>query len=241
VYLADLDTVQHEHGPMSPEAWSALERTDELVAGIVADASAVLPRLAVAIVSDHGFAPVDTDVRPNVALRKAGLLEAVTQSKDGRTEDVLHSYDAVTWKSGGTAAIMGRRGREEPTASRVKALFTDLAADPESHIGSVIDGAEVERQGGFPGAIVILQAANGATFSERYDPPMVAPSHYRGMHGYRPDMPEMGASFVLWGDGVRRADLGEVAMIDIGPTLASVLGLVLPAAEGRPLKAALGP
>jgi predicted AlkP superfamily pyrophosphatase or phosphodiesterase len=239
VYLAELDNVQHEHGPMSPEAWAELERIDLLVGEIVGAASAVAPRLAVAIVSDHGFVSVDTDVRPNVALRREGLLEAYTRSKDGITEDVLRSYEAVTWKAGGSAAIMGRRGRAEPTASRVKALFTRLAADPTSRLGAVIDGERVERGGGFPGAIVVLQAAKGATFSERFDEPLVAPSHYKGMHGYSPDLPEMGASFVLWGDGVRAGDLGEVAMIDVAPTLATLIGLSLPAADGKPIRQAL--
>jgi hypothetical protein len=235
VYLADFDTAQHAHGPGSSEAWATLERLDVLVGELVAAATASSPHAAVAIVSDHGFVPVDTDVRPNVALRNAGLLEAVTRSKDGRTEDVLGSYEAVTWKAGGSAAIMGRRGREEPIASRVKELFGRLAADPSSRISAVIDGAKVEAEGGFPGAIVVLQAAPGATFSERYDPPMVAPSKYRGMHGHSPDLPEMGSSFLFWGDGVRRGDLGNVAMIDIAPTLAAWLGLELRSADGHTL------
>jgi predicted AlkP superfamily pyrophosphatase or phosphodiesterase len=241
VYMTDLDNVQHEHGPMSPEAWAMLEKLDGYVGEVVRTASTSYPRLAIAIVSDHGFVPVDTDVRPNVALRKEGLLEAKTESKSGKTEDVLVSYDAVTWKAGGSAAIMGRRGREEPTASHVKDLFSKLAADPENRISAVLDGATVEREGGFPGAIVVLQAASGATFSERFDAPMVAPSKYRGMHGHSPNLPEMGSSFVLWGDGVRSsAELGEVKMIDIAPTLASLLGVALPAAEGRPIAQALG-
>jgi hypothetical protein len=199
----------------------------------------VTPRLTVAIVSDHGFAPVDTDVRPNVALRREGLLEAFTRSKDGRTEDVLRSYDAVTWKAGGSAAIVGRRGREEPIASRVKALFSRLAADPQNRISAVVDGELVEREGGFPGAIVVLQAGPGATFSERFDEPLTAPSHYKGMHGFSPDMPEMAPSFVLWGDRVHPGDLGDVRMLDIGPTLAAVLGLSLPVAEGHPIATAI--
>lgn len=238
-YLTDLDTAQHRYGPMSPEAWATLERIDGLVGELVSAASASLPRLAVAIVSDHGFVPVDTDVRPNVALRREHLLEAETRSKDGITEDVLVAYDAVTWKAGGSAAIVGRRGRAEPTASRVKELFRALAADPASRIGAVLDGERVEREGGFPGAIVVLQAAPGATFSERFDAPMVAPSHYLGTHGNAPDLPEMAATLVLWGDGVRPADLGEVAMIDVAPTLAALLGVSLPTAEGKPLTLAL--
>jgi predicted AlkP superfamily pyrophosphatase or phosphodiesterase len=237
VYFADLDTAQHDHGPMSKEAWRTLEDTDALVGELVA-AAASGPS-TVAIVSDHGFVPVDTDVRPNVALREAGLLAAATRAKDGRTEDVLVSYDAVTWKAGGSAAIMGKRGRQEPTASRVRALFERLASNPESHIGAVLDGGEVERAGGFPGAIVVLQAAPGATFSERFDPPMIAPSKYRGMHGHRPELAEMGPAFLLWGEGVAPGDLGEVEMIDIGPTLAALLGQRLPLADGKPIAKAL--
>lgn len=239
VYLTDLDNVQHEHGPMSKEAWTTLERIDGMVNELVRTATAAMPHVAVAIVSDHGFVPIDTDVRPNVALRREGLLEAYTRSEGGRTEDVLRSYEAVSWKAGGSAAIMGRRGREEPVASRVKALFTKLAADPESRIGAVIDGERVEREGGFPGAIVVLQAAAGATFSDRFDAPMTAPSKYRGMHGHSPDLPEMGASLVLWGDGVRAGQLGDVQMIDIAPTLAALLGVPLPSADGKPLTQAL--
>lgn len=238
VYLADFDTKQHEYGPMTPGAWDTLEKTDVLVGEILAAASA-MPRLAVAIVSDHGFAPIDTEVRPNVALRRAGLLRSYTKRRDGRTEEVLASYDAVSWRSGATVAIMGREGRAEPTASRVRSLFRDLALDPQNHIGEVIDGERVEIAGGLPGAIVVLQGAPGTTFSERYDEPMIAPSISKGQHGWSPDLPEMGCTFLLWGDGVRPGPIGDVDMLDVGPTIASLLGLTLPAAEGHPIARAL--
>lgn len=241
VYLADLDTKQHEGGPMSRVAWETLEKTDVLVGEIVTAALEAMPRLTVAIVSDHGFAAIDTEVRPNVALRRAGFLRSYTKRRDGRTEEVLASYDAGSWRSGATVAIMGREGRAEPTASRVRSLFHDLARDPQNHIGAVIDGERVEAEGGLPGAIVVLQGAPGATFSERYDEPMIAPSTSKGQHGWGPDMPEMAATFVLWGDGVRPGSIGDVDMIDVGPTIASLLGLTLPAAEGHPLVRALLP
>lgn len=237
VYFADFDTVQHVSGPMSPQAWDTLEKTDVLVGDVLA--AAADPKLTVAIVSDHGFAAVDTDVRPNVALRRAGFLTAYTKKKDGRTEDVLQAYDAVSWRSGAAVALMGREGRAEPVASRVKDLFRRLSFDPANRIGAVLDGEEVEREGGFPGAICVLVAAPGAQFSERYDEPMVAATSVRGQHGLSPHDPQMDATFLLWGDGVQPGPLGEVEMIDVGPTLASLLGLTLPAAEGRPIVRAL--
>lgn len=240
-YLTDLDTAQHDEGPLSARAWTTLETIDRLLGEILAVAMAASPRLTVALVSDHGFAAVDRDVRPNVALRDAGLLEVAAPRDDLRRDaSNVRTFEAITWKAGGSAAIMPRGVASPDVRARVLALFRRLASDPASGIGRVIDGADVEREGGFPGAIAVLEAAPGATFSERTDPPMVVPSKYRGMHGYDPARPEMGASFVLWGDGVRSGvDLGEVSMLDVAPTIASLLGLSLPSAEGHTLDRAL--
>lgn len=228
VYLTDLDNVEHDTGPLSPEAWKTLERIDGMVGELVAAAG---PHATVAIVSDHGFVPVDTEVRVNVALRDAGLL--TTRVEDGRTE--LGSFRAYAWRAGGTAAVYA-----EPTAAaQTKELFAKLASDPANRIARVLDGKEVERQGGFPGALLVLQAAPGATFASGFDPPLVAPTAQRGVHGNDPSLPEMGAILVLWGEGVRPGDLGDVSMLDVAPTLAALLGVSLPQAEGHPLRSAL--
>jgi predicted AlkP superfamily pyrophosphatase or phosphodiesterase len=242
VYLTDLDTAQHAAGPRSPKAWSTLEATDRLLADVLGAAQAASSRLAVVLVSDHGFSAVDRDVRPNVALHDAGMLSVgIPRDESRRDASNVLAYEAIAWKAGGSAAIMGNGGRRsEALKARVLAVFRRLATDPESGIGRVLDGEEVERQGGFPGALCVLEAASGATFSERTDPPMVVPSRYRGAHGYDPTKPEMAASLVLWGDGVRRgATLGDVPMIDVAPTIAALLGVPLPTADGHALSAAL--
>lgn len=225
VYLTDLDTIQHQHGPRSPEAWKTLETADRLLGELVERAQRVAKHLSVVVVSDHGFAPVTLDVRPNAALRRVGLIDVDAKGKVVR-------WDAFAWRSGGTAAIMGAAKEHD----RVRALFDELARDPANAIGAVLEGADVERRGGFPGALVVLQAANGATFDDGAEDPVVGPSKYKGTHGYDPDKPEMKASLVLWGEGVARgADLGDARMIDVAPTIAELAGLALPTAEGRSL------
>ena len=70
------DSHQHLYGPRSPEAYWAIEYIDGLI-GQVLDA---LPgrrarsRHAVFVVSDHGFLPVEREIRVNVHLRRLGLL-----------------------------------------------------------------------------------------------------------------------------------------------------------------------
>ncbi len=236
LYTADLDTIEHEKGPGSAEAWAMLEKIDQNLAYVLDQARASSPRLTIVLVSDHGFVPVERDVRPNVALRRAGLLESTSEGKDSK----VIRYRAVTWKAGGTAAIMGDRAAK----AEVLALFGDLAKRPEeSGIARVLDGDELTaRYGAFPGALVILQASEGSTFSERSDEPMVAPSKYRGMHGHDPTHPGMASTLILAGDGIRRGvALGDVAMIDVAPTVAELLGFTLPHAAGKPLRAALSP
>jgi predicted AlkP superfamily pyrophosphatase or phosphodiesterase len=229
VYLTDLDSVQHAHGPRSSEAWQTLERDDELLGELVSAASKTTSHLSVVVVSDHGFAPVANDVRPNAALRRVGLLDV---GATGKEREKIVRYDAVAWRSGGTAAIFGDARHHD----RVRGLFDDLARDPANGIAAVLEGADVERRGGFPGALVVLQAADGSTFDESPLEPFVGPSHYRGAHGYSPDKVEMKASLVLWGDGVRRGvDLGDVRMIDVAPTIATLASLSLPTAQGRSL------
>jgi predicted AlkP superfamily pyrophosphatase or phosphodiesterase len=231
VYLTDLDTVQHENGPFSPNALKTLRTIDGYVDEIMTAARAAYPKLALALVSDHGFSEVTKEVRPNAVLRQKKLL--------GASSGKVKSYDAVTWKAGGTAMIMPRDPKDEKTARAVRELFTTLAKDPSNGIARVIEAREIESRGGISGAILALEARRGYVFSESPDHPLVAPTSYRGHHGYSPEEPEMKSTFFLWGDGVSPGDLGDVEMIDVAPTIGALLDVPLPTAEGKPLARAL--
>ncbi|HKB95476.1 MAG TPA: hypothetical protein VKB94_01430, partial [Rhizomicrobium sp.] len=65
--------------------------------------------------------------------------------------------------------------------------------------------------------------------------PMLSPGSVKGTHGYFPTHPEMRASFFLSGPGVKKRSLGEVDMRDIAPTLAKIMHVPLPGADGKPL------
>src|SRR2546428_1361407 len=78
IHLAEPDNDEHQHGPQSAEARSALERVDariEELLGAVREAG-VEASTDVFIVSDHGSLPIEREIRPNVLLVKSGLLEA---------------------------------------------------------------------------------------------------------------------------------------------------------------------
>jgi predicted AlkP superfamily pyrophosphatase or phosphodiesterase len=64
----------------------------------------------------------------------------------------------------------------------------------------------------------------------------------RGIHGHRPELPEMGALFGAIGRGVAKgARPGTVRAVDVAPTVLALLGVPIPDwMEGRPIPLATG-
>ncbi|HMY71669.1 MAG TPA: ectonucleotide pyrophosphatase/phosphodiesterase, partial [Blastocatellia bacterium] len=124
-YFAGLDEVQHAHGPNSPEAYAALETIDALVGQVRAAAEKLGNGKAIfAVASDHGFSPVGKSLNLNAAFREAGLIEV----EAGKVK----SWRAITWDSGGTAAVMLKDKNDEDVRAKIRQVLRRLAGDPES-------------------------------------------------------------------------------------------------------------
>jgi predicted AlkP superfamily pyrophosphatase or phosphodiesterase len=62
----------------------------------------------------------------------------------------------------------------------------------------------------------------------------------KGSHGHDPDFPELQATFIACGAGIKPGvNLGQIRNIDVAPTLARLLGLEMKDVDGEVLKAAL--
>lgn len=227
VYLTALDHTQHVEGPDTAPAHAVLERIDSIVGKLVAAEQAAHPDAVVAVVSDHGFAPVDTELNLFRAFIDAGLMRI---DADGK----VSGWDAVPWNSGGSIAVVLAR-RDDPALRRkVADLLASLQANPANRIAAVIARDQIASAGGNPeadfyvnlGAGVMAGAYHGAAA------PLLGPSHYKGMHGYFPDDPRMRSTFLLMGSGIPKdRDLGLVDMRAIAPTLAGILTVTLDRAE----------
>jgi len=229
LHLSSLDHVQHEFGPGSPQAHDALARIDVEVGRLVAEARRAQPDLIVAIVSDHGFAPVDHDINLGAAFVEAGL---ITLDASGRPV----SWEAAPWNSGGSAAVVLARPKDEALRARVARLLERLRTDPDSGIAAVIDRAGIAAMGGAPDADFFIDAKIGYNFGDKFTGSLVGPRTEAGTHGYFPSHPEMRATFLIIGPGVSaHGSLGEIDMRDIAPTLAKLMDVRLPSATGKPL------
>ncbi len=227
VYLTALDHEQHAKGPDTPDAHAILERIDAIVGKIIAAELAAHPDAAIAVVSDHGFEPVTTETNFFRAFIDAGLMSV---EPGGKVKD----WEAAPWISGGSVAIMLRRPDDTALVARVQTALDKLKADPATRITRIIGKDEIARMGGNPQATFYVALQPGAMtgpFATAAGP-MAGPPHYRGMHGYFPDSPNMRSAFFLIGKSIAQGkNLGEIDMRAIAPTLAGLMGASLPDAE----------
>lgn len=231
VYLAGLDHVEHEHGPDTPEAKAALERIDAMLGKLIGTAVAAEPDLVVALVSDHGFAPVTTDVNLFGAFVKAGLITLDDSGAKAR------SWEATPWLAGGSAAVVLARPEDPALKAKVAKLLADLKADPATGIDAVIDAPEIARRGGGSVASYWISFKPGTETGRNPAAPLTSPSTSKGMHGYDPSLPQMRSTLLLWGKTLPwKGDLGEIDMRAIAPTLAKLMGGDLPSADVAGLK-----
>jgi predicted AlkP superfamily pyrophosphatase or phosphodiesterase len=231
LHLLTLDSVQHNYGPGSLAASSAMGFLDGQVARVLdaLDTAGLRQRATVIVVSDHGFKAAPRVVRPNVLLRQAGLLE-------GTGDAVV--CDAYALSEGGTAMVyVTDRSRVAELRPRLKALFGRVEG-----ITEVRDRTDFPKLGmpdpdeNLQMADLVLVAAEGYGFGvESTGAPVdTLPNAGTGRHGYPNTDPDMNAIFIASGNGIKPgARLDQIANVDVAATIASLLGLKMDNLEGR--------
>lgn len=230
LHLSSVDGEQHEFGPGSPEAHTAIETVDSAVGALIAAAQKAEPDVVVAIVSDHGFAAVDKEVNLVRPFVDAGLVKL---DADGKK---VVSWQVMPWNAGGSSLIVLANPADEAVKAKVKAVLDKLAADPKSGVAKVIDAKGIAALGGNAKASFFVDYTLGYYGGDSIVVPMVSKSSLKGTHGYFPTHPEMRATFMIKGPGIAHKALGEIDMRDIAPTLAQIMDVSLPTAMGKPLQ-----
>jgi predicted AlkP superfamily pyrophosphatase or phosphodiesterase len=221
-----VDSLQHLHGPRSPEAYWALEYVDGLIGRFLDTlGDPHLDRTTVFVVSDHGFLPSHREIRPNVRLRKLGA---------GRLARFVMNHGAgALYRLDSDPGAADQLAREIATMEGVSAAWsaTDFGA-----LGLPVP-ADHDQVADF-----MFEAAPGYCYGDTAegDDEHGTPK-YLGTHGQRPIYADNAAFFLVAGAGARRgATLATVQSRDVAPTVAAALGVTMPATEGRTLSEALG-
>lgn len=229
-YFASFDESAHVNGVYSNEAARSLEKIDTMLGELIEEAMKITDgHLIVCVVADHGTLDNSHNISPNILLRNAGLIETDEQGN-------VISWKAFSQRAGGTSEIRLADPSDEEAAAALKKVMDQLRDDPDSGILEVLTGEEAQKRGGFPDAAYVLVSEKGYELRDdtvgEYCRTRLT---QKAQHGYNEYFPEMRASFMLTGEGIKKGTIDNVKLIDVAPTLAGLMHFVLPDAEGRDL------
>ncbi len=239
LHLITPDGVEHAYGPHTPEAYKAVAEADANVKRVW-DALQKPPfagKSALFVTSDHGFAPIEKLIRPNVEFKRLGLIETDDKNKPTKRQ-------AWCVAQGGSAFIylLDDASRSEQLP-RVKAALSKLEG-----VQRVIEPSDFAALGlptpteNHEAPHLILATGQGYSFNGDLTGDVLGPvtETYRGTHGHLPQPAYMHATFIAAGTGIRSGvKLKTVDNTDVAPTIARLLRLKLDGADGRVLREAL--
>ena len=228
VHFTLTDAVQHANGPGTPAALAAMEETDQNIGDLVQGirASGLASSTTLIVTGDHGFLPMHTELAINLPLIEAGL---ITKGPDGHP-----SWTAIIAPNRGLGSLYVKDKSAAVTARARQALEKYAALYPRRF--RIVERAELDQWGADGDAVLGVEPTPGYVLDGRLAAPFAQPHARAAGHGYRPDTPGMETGFIAFGAGVRAGWVMPTAnTIDVAPTVAMILGLDLPDAEGKPI------
>jgi predicted AlkP superfamily pyrophosphatase or phosphodiesterase len=232
LHLLDLDGTRHRFGFRAPETTKVLEDHDRRLAALLDAAryAGTFGDTTFVVFGDHAYIDVHTRIRVNAAFRKAGLVDFDTAGK------------LIYWKAwanccGGSAQVGLRDTADLTTHDRLAAVFAGL--QERGAVQTVYGPDSIQRMKLGNRIDYVLEATPGYYFVAEIEEQVIAPAeeNLRATHGYHPDRDGYSSPFMAAGAGIRKdVQLESFSIVDLGPTVAALLGYRLPQAEGRVLK-----
>lgn len=213
LHMVDVDDMRHHHGVNSPEALAGLRRLEAHIQAI-AEAMKAAPGMEdalLALVSDHGQADVNRTVDLGEALAGAGLAGSVRVQSNGMS-----------------AYLFAGDGREEEA---VRYLAAQGEAVGVSRVYDLDALGRMRCAAGDGGTLAAaVEAAPGAVFADG----LPQAKREKATHGFGPGHPAEDCLLAVCGRGIREGGaLPAMPMRDVAPTLAELMGVPLPEADGR--------
>ena len=214
LHLIDLDEARHHHGTFSPEAAAAIARNDRRLRELW-DAVSATPGMEDALliaVSDHG----QEDIRETV-----NLTELLAK---------YHLNTRISVQSNGMSAYFFPGPCHDPSEAPETLLPPAIWA--EMGISKLYSRDELNTLHAVSGPVFAAEAREGVVFSDALD----AEKREKATHGFGPGREADLCLFAVYGKGIQSGrEIPEMKMQDVGPTVAGLMGLKLPQADGRDL------
>jgi predicted AlkP superfamily pyrophosphatase or phosphodiesterase len=221
VHFAGVDGAQHAQGRDGDMVKLALATADRAINHIMETVinAKLLDSTTIIITGDHGFMTINTAVKPNVWLKRAGLLG-----------------EGKNWKvkfqpAGGSAFLYLQDKKDQQTFNKVKDLLAKLPAGTQK-LFAVYDRKKLDEMGADSSAVLALSAIPGIVFSGSANGEDKG-AFKGGHHGYDPNYPEMFTGFIGIGAGLAKSvEIEQAGVEDTAPLIAFLLGIPFSAPDG---------
>ena len=229
VHLLETDTLQHRYGPLTPAAYAGYADADHCLSRIVAKVNEIglRDRVTFIVASDHGFSTYRHVVRPNVYVKQHDLA----------TGNNIASRSVWVKGEGGHADVFVRGTDKAQATAKLAQSFAAMPGvehvysnKDAQHFGMPASGTTSQAPDLWLTALPNYAFEDGDTGELEREVPV------SGQHGYPNTNPEMFALFVASGPGIKSGvSLPNFLNLQVAPTIAHILGLSLPEAQGAPL------
>ncbi|WP_431028068.1 alkaline phosphatase family protein [Lysinibacillus sp. LZ02] len=232
LHLIELDDTKHALGTKGEHIEQAIRRMDKRLGDLMnaVEEAGIKENTTFIVVGDHGQLDVRYKVYLNRLLKDNGLI----YEENGELK-----WRAYVQGAGGAAYLHVREGDSKAQVLALELLERALAEDrygiESIYTRNELDGLHVARVFHY-----MLEAKEGYTFEDAYDEPIIVDLHQRGIkyatHGYSPNKPNYTSVLVISGEEVKNEfQLGEVEVINLAPTIATILGINFTNCDGRAL------
>lgn len=211
IHLVDLDEMRHLHGVFSKEAMEAIARDEDRVASFEEAIRTVkgMEDALLIVVSDHGQEDIDRTVELRALLCEHGLDKVILPQSNGMTAYFFAVSDDAEAVAGAYRYL--NEHREQFGISRM------------------YDAEDLRALHCVQGPAFAAEGAPGVVFSDLLEPF----KREAATHGFGLDREGVNCLFSVSGRGIRRgARLPSMPMRDVAPTIAELMGIRLPDAEG---------
>lgn len=235
---ANIDGMRHKYGLFNEHVTAALDDTDRWLGELVQATKdvGVYDQTNFVLMSDHGQMNIQRIIHLNVVLADHGLIRV-----DGAGN--VESWDAFTHSAGMSDYVFLKPDADGALRKKVYDLLLQLRDEGIYGVSEVFTREEIAARERLDGPFDFVLETDGYTaFGQRVVRPLVSTfdstdyRYGRATHGYLPDKGPQPV-FIAAGPAVRPGiEIERRPIVDMPCTMARMLGLELPDADGQAIE-----
>ncbi len=239
LHLIELDEMKHLNGTKGPHIEEVIDRMDRRIGRIMQAVKkrGIEDKTTFLIVGDHGQLDVRYKINLNTLLKEHGLIYDEDPVYGQPPRKNWHAYV----QGAGGAAYVHFRPNEPESRELAMRLIHEFAENEANGIEAIYERAQLKALHVDDRFDFMLEAKEGYAFEDNDEGDLIVDLHAQGKvyatHGYSPEKLDYTSNLIISGPHIKKGfQIGNTCVIDIAPTISSILNIPFHECDGRALK-----